>query len=153
LLRYADKAALDGHMASSPVAAVIKLFTDTPDVLARPTHVMTCTAAAAMVRPAVADMSDPVISLSTISYAADAKKSAASEWEKTVKEAERTGDGLSMVLEDNDTGLIRVVEVGKGRSVAVSGAGIGNGNVEATVEVRAVEGYWWKRNDGGARLS
>lgn len=140
-------------MASVPVAAVLKLFTEHPDVVAKPTVVMTLTPTSAIVRPAVADMNDAIISFTTITYASGARSGAVDGWKQLVGEAEKRGSGVCQVLEEEGTGTTRVLEVARSNGLVSEGKGFGSGKIEEAVELTAVEGYWWKQKGYRAKLS
>ncbi|KAF2102813.1 hypothetical protein NA57DRAFT_71798 [Rhizodiscina lignyota] len=147
---YADQAALDAHMASPPVAAIINLFTTQPELLASPTKVYMLSAAHEMIRSAVTALSDPTITFSILS---NTGSSAPEKWHELVAKAEQRGDGVCMVLGDKDnagSGAILVVEVGKSSGLS-SDSGISQ--LQESHDLKLVEGYWWKRRDAGAKLA
>lgn len=140
-------------MKSPPVAAVLKLFTERPDVVAKPTIVMTLTPTSAIVRAAAANMHDTTISFSTITYAPGARSGAIDGWKQLVGEAEKRGSGVCQVLEEQGSRTTRILEVGNSKGLVSEGLGVGSGNVEEAVELKAVEGYWWKQKGHRAKLS
>lgn len=150
--RYANQAASDAHLATTPVQDLIQLFT-TGDVLAQAPEIHNCPITAKKTSGALlAVSSDPAIVLVNTPCKVELKVDALEEWRGAAEEAFSSSTPMSvfMVVDDQETKSVRAEYVLRSWSAFEEFAknmedyrGYGTGSIGSAelVKIRAIDGF------------
>lgn len=135
--RYDDEKALNIHMASEPVKAMIKYMTETPSALVAPPIVMTMTPLAGFTRPELASYDDPSISFVTLGSGEEVEMMGSAAAMAATESEKDPALLCGIALRDVKEPVVRLLRAGR--------RGVGSEESDGkSVPLKIVAGYLYK---------